>query len=686
MEETPQITSSKDGAYWRQQVDLAIAKRQRYEAWWDACLRKYAPSTATTPDAYGAEVHTNRTFTLTERKKADLFYQRPDVTLQPTPLMEGPIAGYSTGQVDPKTGQPATVPASYALAAHEEIVNEKLGEDGIDATDMMDAVLFDLICTQAVGFTKMGYESFTVPLEQPDPLTGEPVSVDVPVAERCFWEHFSGKQAVIPADFRSSKWDRARFLGVQFELPLTPGNRTKFKLPPDFTGSHTDKRQYYDHGDTDAGGEQVFTGVEIWAYSIYFREDVAHPDHMTQIVLVDGIPEPVIQRDSPYQTLTPQGTLTPDSLIGNPIHPFSTRKLTDAAYVPSDATMILPLENELDVFRTQMVQFRDAQTLRFIANGDVLPADALQKIVRSPIGGITVVPGEAFVGEGAIKPLEGGSMPRESFQSNDYIDNDMARTTAVDSSASGVQSDKSSTATEQQIVASNANARMDKERATILKRYIKGVTKFSTLIQRYFPVQEAAAIVGEQRAMAWDAWRTTANSALAFTAIPDSALRVDQAVDRKDSRDFYSFVAQDPYVQKGRMKLLEKLFRKHHIDPSGILAAPDPAKPEPPKLSIAIKGEDFVSPQAPIMIEIAQQLGLTISAENVALSQALLQQSLTLAAQAGDAGDAKPGANTKHPGKQPQTENLSKHHADTTGGMQGVGGSAALGAAGGHLQ
>jgi hypothetical protein len=401
--------------------------------------------------------------------------------------------------------------------------------------------------------------------------------VDVPVDEHCFWEHFSGKQAIIPHNFRSTEWDRAAFLGLQFELPLTAGNRKKYNLPPDFTGSRPDGKQHYDHGDGSQGGENVFTGVELWYRSVLFREDIAHPDHLTQLILVDGIDEPVIERDSPYQTLTPKGGLTPDSLIGFPIHPFSVRKLTDSAYVPSDGTMIRPLENELDVFRTQMVQFRDAQTLRFIANGDVLPQAALDKIVRSPIGGITVVPGEAFVGDGAIKPLEGGSMPRESFQSNDYIDNDMARTTAVDASASGVQGIGAQTATAEQIQSANANARMDKERAIVLKRYIKGVTKFSTLLQRYLPVEDAAAIVGVQRAQVWDAWRKTANSALAFTALPDSALRVDQAVDRKAAMDLYSFLANDPFVQKGRQKLLEKLLRKHHIDPTGIVQPPDPA-------------------------------------------------------------------------------------------------------------
>jgi hypothetical protein len=237
-------------------------------------------------------------------------------------------------------------------------------------------------------------------------------------------------------------------------------------------------------------------------------------------------------------------------------------------------------------------------------------------------------------------------------------------------------------------VASNANARMDKERATILKRYIKGVTKYSTLLQRYLPVTKAAAIVGPQRAQAWDVWRKTMNSALAFTAMPDSALRVDQAVDRKDARELYSFLANDPYVQKGRAKLLEKLMRKHHLDPTGIVSPPDPGKPEPPKLSISIKMEDFVLPQAPITVEIATQLGLTISPQAVMQSQALMKQSQDLMAQAEAAKAAEKDAkgDTKHGGKLPQQESLSKHASDVTGGMQGTGAPAAMGAGGGHLQ
>jgi hypothetical protein len=315
-----------------------------------------------------------------------------------------------------------------------------------------------------------------------------------------------------------------------------------------------------------------------------------------------------------------------------------------------------------------------------------MPADALQKIVRSPIGGMIGVPSDAFNGEGAIKELPQGSMPRESFTIADYIDQDISRSWALDASQQGAQSGQSQTATAEQIQQANANARLDFERGIVLQWYCKGVTKFSTLVQRYLPVEKAAQIVGPIRAQIWDLWRKSVPSSLAFTAMPDSALRVDQAVDRKQALDFYSFVAQDPYIQKGRQKLLEKLFRKHHIDPEGIVAAPDPSKPEPPKLSFSFKGEDLVAPQAPIVLGIAEQLGLKIDPSWVTISQAMLQQSLALAAQA-DANKAN-GADpdTKHPGKTAQTESLSKHQADQSGGMQGGGGTAALGAPGGMLQ
>ena len=85
------------------------------------------------------------------------------------------------------------------------------------------------------------------------------------------------------------------------------------------------------------------------------------------------------------------------------------------------------------------------------------------------------------------------------------------------------------------------------------------------------------------------------------------------------------------------------------------------------------------------MLGIAEQLGLQIDPSWVQMSQALLQQSMAMAAQA-EAASGDAGANTKHGGKLPQQESLSKHAADQTGGMQGTGSPAAMGVGGGHLQ
>jgi len=389
------------------------------------------------------------------------------------------------------------------------------------------------------------------------------MTVPVPIHEQCFWHHFSPKQALVPHNFRSTDWDRAPWLGFQFELPLTEANRQRYKLPADYKGSKSKEELHFDHGSNQTqASEDVFTGVEIWYRSSLFRDDQPHPEHLTQLVIVDGVDDPVLEQDSPYQTVTEQGELSPDSLIGFPIHPLNTRTLTDSSYPPSDVTMILPLQNELNKFRTQMVEYRDAQVLRWGVNSSVIPREAMLKIARSPISGMVELPGEAFPIENNFVELPHGSMPRESFTSNDYIDNDIARTTAIDASGAGVQSQSNSTATEQQIVAANANARLDFERGVVLQWYTKGVTKFSTLLQRYLPVAQAAQIVGPQRAQVWDAWRKAVPSSLAFTALPDSALRVDQAVDRKQAQDLYTFLFNDPNVNK--QELLKGLLRKFH--------------------------------------------------------------------------------------------------------------------------
>lgn len=671
----------KPVGYWRQQVALALQARRVHEPWWDANLKAYAPSPEQSPDRYGEHVNTNRDFVLVERKKADLFYQRPEVTLQPSPLLEQPRPQLDslTGQPvrDPQTGQPVLVSDLPALAAHEQLVNEHLGPDRVDAVLMVHQALFDVLCTSGIGWTVMGYESVTVPVAQPDPRLppelGVMQTVEVPLHERCFWHYVPPKRMVIPASWKSTEWDRAPFLGHVFTLPRAVAQR-KFQLPEDFTPAKPGEGLSFRPAEDEDTADTI-TGIELWYRSALFRDDIRHPEHLTHLVLLDGLDVPALEEDCPYQTLDDRGQLTPDSLLGFPVHPLTVRVLTDSAYPPSDCTIIRPLVNELNKFRAQMVEYRDALTLRWQYNTDLAPIEAVGKFQRSAIGGMIGVPGDAFQQQW-IKELPHGSMPRESFTSNDYIDSDIARTCGIDAAGAGVQSTSSATATEIQTVQANANARLDFERGRVLHWYVRGVTKFSTLLQRYLSVEDATTMVGPEAAQGWDDWRRRVPSALAFTAMPDSALRVDQAIDRKQALDFYQFVVNDPYVQKGRAKLLERLFRKYHLDPTGIVVAPDPPRPQPAPATLAFKGEDFVAPQAPIVVELVNQSGWQISPQAVQQSQGLLLQAAQLAA-ADAAAQVRPAGDTRHGGAQPRAEGLSKHHAEQTGALPGLGGAPA---------
>jgi hypothetical protein len=158
---------------------------------------------------------------------------------------------------------------------------------------------------------------------------------------------------------------------------------------------------------------------------------------------------------------------------------------------------------------------------------------------------------------------------------------------------------------------------------------------------------------------------------------------VDQAVDRKQAQDLYSFLANDPFVNRG--ELLAQLLRKFHLDPAKIVQQPPPPQPDQSKTSLSFKGEDLIGPQAPIVIEILVQQGYKISPTAVMQSQQMLLDAQAMAAAEAAEGEAAKG-DTKHGGKVAQQESLSKHAADKTGGMQGTGAAAALGAPGGMIQ
>lgn len=662
---------------WRGNLTKSREVRNKVRLWWDANLKKYAPDQSGDPDTYGEDINTNRDFTLVERKKADLFFQRPEIMAMPSPLMED---------------------HADLMDVHTKILNEKLGLDGVNAREMAHQCIFDVLCPSGRGWSAMGYESATVPTPVQVPDTSAPttqpgailglqaipqpmktIQVPVPIYENVFWRWFSPYQGLVPHNARTVKSDDWPWIGMDIEIPLREAKRNGW-VPDDFVGTSASQEIHAENALINTADESMVRGALVYYKSSLYRDDRPHPLHQTMLILIDGMDEPAEHKDSPYQTLDAQGRLTPDSLIGYAIHPLTIRVMTDSAHIPSDCTISRPLVNELNKFREQMVEQRENTLLKYQYNVDTLPTDALTKIVKSPVGGFIGLPGEAFVGDGAIKEIPHGTYPRENFQFNDYLDNDLARTHAIDSSQSGSEGTHRKSATESQIMENNVNARLGLERGNVLDWYIAGVTKFSSILQRLMPVEDAAKIVGQQQAAQWDTWRKQVPASLAFTALPDSALRTDLAQDRKRAMDEYTFLVNAAGINK--MELTKQLLPKLRYSPKVLETAPPQPHPEPTKPNFSFKGDDLnpLAPQFAIVMEILKQAGVNVSPQAVQEAQGTATAALMAQpAVSTPTGKGAPPPSMEHGGKLPQLESLSKHAEALTGGMQGTGAPAPMG-------
>ena len=514
-------------AQWWRDLDAGDRKRKQWEAWWDANLDAYAPSADKNPKAYGLDINTNRDYAMVERKKAQLFFQSPEVSIKPSPLMD---------------------PMADAVQIHQQILNEYLGADQADVKASVLAALFDLICPAGVGVTKLGYETVVemveanVPVPDPttgqpamNPMTGQPITVrqdvPVPIWERVFWDRVSPKQLILPADLKTTCYDHAPWLAIKFTATAPEIERRYGIAPSKDTPKGAEGNQTLERSPELSEPEaKPYEGVELWYRAYLVDPKVKHPDRLRLAVLVRGLDTPMVHKDSPYQTVDPNtGGLTPDSMIGFPIHPLAVRTQSDEAWVPSDCSISRPQVNELNRFREQQIKLRDSNIPLRIVNAEVVPREVFESaLMQTDVGDFLFLPAEAFAQQ-AILEIAKATYPRENLTFEDKQDADIARTHGMDSNQAGVTTEERRTATELQLVQSNANVRLDAERGAVIDWYLKGVTKFSCLVQRFVSVEQATQIVGPQAAQRWAQVMKSAPARMAFTARPDSAIKIDAA-------------------------------------------------------------------------------------------------------------------------------------------------------------
>jgi hypothetical protein len=617
-------------------------------------------------------------FYYVETKKNQTFYRLPDVFVRPE--------------------KPGVEDAAVVFQA---ALNKQLGPQGVNVLPTVQQVIFDVLCPTGFGAVALGYQT----------RLGNPETVDVPLGVGPMGEPITGKAPNIVASWYFVEHIKPgdllvapEFVGLDFDKAPWVGQRFREDVPDDDTeggSSEIDDRRLTPlPSGAQAALRKQRTGYEVWYRAYLFDADVQHPDKIrTFKVYEDDRTQPVIVRDHPHQRYANAAGKLAKGMRGYGIKPLTLRYVSDTWMAPSDCTMARNTADELSKGRTQMLQSRDRNKPQWGFDATRVDKDVQAKIEQATIQG-----GIPFNGPGqdATWPIVKGESPRETYQFNEVAQGDLKRIWRIGDNQLASISEKSSTATEQQITASAAQEAHEADRAVVLSWYVNKVAaEFAALMQLYANEEEFVELIGAdaqrltkipdqvkqqaqqagQDARVLVPWnKELIDGLFSFSARPNSQLFIDAAQEKKQLMDLYSFFANEPTVN--RAELTRAIITRYGFDPSKMLQAAPPKQAAPPSVALSVKGEDFnpQMPQAPILLDSLSKLGVPIDLKAVQTAIAKAEQ-LTADAITAEGLAATP-AQTEHGGMQAKAEPLSKHQTDATHGMQGTGNHAPMGAGG----
>jgi len=589
--------------WWTEQIQWATRVREQKQVLWRRNLDAYLDERVTRA---AGDVRVNVEFEKTEQKRAQLFFQVPSIMLKPKrPGLE------------------------QAVRIFRQVLNEKLGSNGVNIKAVMRELIFDVLCPAGLGAVRLGYETYedgvqrvaigerpvAVPFREPEyeelgqgvPLA-ESAFEDVPniIAEQYFVERISPTRLLIPPDFDRSDYSTAPWLGSVFFMDVVEARRRGW-IRGEVESHGEDDDRLIDLDRTGVSRQGKIKGQELWYYASRIDPRAVHPERIRRLVFLNGVPHPVVHDDTKWQRWNEQGRLTL-GIRTLPIKVLTLRYVSDTPYPPSDCSASRRQADELSEGRTQMSkQRRRAVPLRVVNKG-LVDSDTVERLKRGEWQDIIGVDGEIT---GAIAEIARANYPRENFTFNDYIQGDIDRLWALGANQSGVQQRTSRTATELSLIQRATDTRLSWEQSLVMDFLVSIVRDLGTLIQMFADETEYVEIIGEDGLKHLTAWnRDTIAGEFLYDIKPDSARRPDAASDREAALTGYNLLANDPYIN--REELVRQTVDILEYDSTRLVRPPEPPPPQIPKVTIAIRGEDLnpFAPQYQNVVNLLQVSGV----------------------------------------------------------------------------
>jgi hypothetical protein len=565
----------------------------------------------------------------------------------------------------------------------QQALNHEIGSENADFKSTIDQATVEVLaCCLAAAV--VGYQAHTRTRKVPvmtapgiDPFTGQPTppvqAVDEATGEKLmqdeeyvcdeeyYIDHIPCEHALIPVEFVGVNFDKAGWLGYAEEFPVA--GLSEYGLTEDDVHVITDAPETLSSDQFPSreatGFDKRVRRVVVWyqAY-VYDRASNPFPKQYRKLVLLDGYKGgPVVHEDSPYQWVGDGQEGRPaDGLLhgmeGNPINILTIRYLPGSAYPLSDVQMGMPQSQEISLGRTQMMRHRDRATAFRAFNREKLAdPEIIEKLKAGQTNDWIGVDGNINEIFGIITPA---TYQRENFEFDDIAKKDFETAWAM--SNPGMTENEARTATEVNKASGATQARLEKERTWVLRWLVRCATKFGSLLQQYMTNERWVEIVGDDGVKALQSWdRTRVQGEFVYTAKPDSAIRLDADVQRRQDDALYNLIGRDPNVR--RVELLRTMLRRRGMLPDKIVVEtpPQEPKPEPPKISINIKGEDLnpMMPQYANVLVVLQATGM----------QLMPQQPPQAPAMGPGATNGAPPMlpSAPHPGAALQADVISKH-------------------------
>lgn len=610
-ESNPLVTipmSEEQCSEWLKRIAASDERIKREGEVWKLLLDAYIPKPKKAGEA--EDVNTNAHFRNVQTKLGQMFIAAPEVRCEPAPCSPADNA------------KPGMTPGTFialgdVVPIKQEILNKRLGRDGIKVNRLFDELIFDVLAWTGIGCSKLGYKSVSQDIDQPvmqpnpnfipqqpagnvlglsptpqapmvpviDPVTGQPKTekVSVVVFDEIYWRRFSSLKLVTDALLYSTRHDEdATLMGMRFSM-LPSQAASAFGLEEaELTGTTDDYR--YKHGKDNDDSPQVITGVEIYYKAPFYLHGEVHPQKLIQLVFLDHIKDrPVVHRPCVDQTFNEKGELTDDSIDRFPIRVLTIRDLADSQFPPSDSAFTQNLVKQLNTNRRQGIALRDAAIGKVLYDSGALEDGDVEKVKNAKPGDwIAVAEGKLEKGTQAVAaPIAQVTRTQDDYRLDAMLQQNMDETLGISANSSGASEDTVRSATEINTIQRAVQGRNQKEQGRVIDHFLDGVRLIDILISRYTTEEQWVKITGEQGQSIMRAWTgAMVSGRWLYNIAPDSQLQVDTAVDRQQNLSFYNLVAKDPLVN--RTEILKRLSRQFGYDPAKIVLNPAQQQAQPP--------------------------------------------------------------------------------------------------------